>query len=44
LIYPDGTSYTFEIGAFKYAGIVVPEAPSLAFDQVLNPPTPTPTP
>jgi hypothetical protein len=43
LIYPDGTSYTFEIGAFKYAGIVVPEAPSLAFDQVLNPPTPTPT-
>ena len=44
LIYPDGTSYTFEIGAFKYAGIVVPEAPSLAFDQVLNPQTPTPTP
>ena len=44
LIYPDGTSYTFEIGAFKYAGIVVPEAPSLAFDQVLNPPTPSPTP
>ena len=44
LIYPDGTSYTFEIGAFKYAGIVVPEAPSVAFDQVLNPPTPTPTP
>jgi len=44
LIYPDGTSYTFEIGAFKYSGLVVPEAPSVAFDQVLNPPTPTPTP
>ncbi|MEI6632829.1 MAG: hypothetical protein WCP22_03310 [Chlamydiota bacterium] len=44
LIYPDDTSYTFEIGTFKYAGIVVPDLSSIAFDQALNPATPTPTP
>jgi hypothetical protein len=43
LICPEDMSYTFEIGTFKYAGLVVTDAASVTFDEIFRGPTPTPT-
>jgi hypothetical protein len=44
IIIPSGTSYVFEIGLWKYAGLTVPNQSTCAFEDIINPPTATPTP